>query len=81
MFLYMYLQADIIEHEKTRESLTKEMVKLTEENTDLSSKIKQLQKMQQQYKVCKLSNFFIVWTLEAVNFRCRPIYRPFVVGN
>lgn len=51
MLLYMYLQADIIEHEKTRESLTKEMVKLTEENTDLSSKIKQLQKMQQQYKV------------------------------
>ena len=47
-----FVQADIIEHEKTRESLTKEMVKLTEENTDLSSKIKQLQKMQQQYKVC-----------------------------
>ena len=59
----MYLQADIIEHEKTRESLTKEMVKLTEENTDLSSKIKQLQKMQQQYKVWKLSNSFITWTL------------------
>ncbi|XP_067938115.1 TATA element modulatory factor-like isoform X2 [Watersipora subatra] len=44
------LQADIAEHEKTRESLTKEMVKLTEENGKQEMKLRELSRLQQQYK-------------------------------
>lgn len=47
----IFFQADIQEHEKTRESLTKEMIKLTEENAKQDGKIKQLSKLQTQYKV------------------------------
>jgi len=54
------LQSDIGELERTRESLTNEMLNLSAQNEKHEAKIRQLSKIQHHYKVLNMVEFRLI---------------------
>lgn len=56
------LQSDIQQLERTRESMARELVNLTNQNEALEEKVEELPQLQNQFKVhVKLKYFFLIY--------------------